>query len=101
MADETSTTTTAEPKPTKRKLRTTRTGTVVSDKGDKTIVVVMDYNVKHPKYGKFLRRSVKAHVHDPSNEAKVGDQVELMKCRPVSKTKAWRLVRIVSKGVGG
>ncbi len=99
MADETNTTATTSATSSKRKQRTTRTGTVASDKGDKTIVVVMDYNVKHPKYGKFIRRSVKAHAHDPKNEARVGDKVELMKCRNISKTKAWRLVRIVSKGV--
>jgi small subunit ribosomal protein S17 len=72
-----------------------RLGVVVSDKGDKTIRVRYDFMVKHDKYGKFFRRSSKLAAHDEKNEAHVGDLVELMACRPISKTKTWRLVRVV------
>lgn len=73
----------------------TRVGTVVSDKGDKTITVRFDFLVKHPKYGKYYRRSGKLRTHDEKNEAKIGDLVEVASCRPYSKTKSWRLTRIV------
>ena len=79
----------------KRKPRTVRVGVVESDKRDKTIRVVMAYTLKHPKYGKYMRRRTKLHVHDETNEAKVGDTVEIMECRPYSKTKRWRLTRVV------
>ncbi|MHC5110135.1 MAG: 30S ribosomal protein S17 [Planctomycetota bacterium] len=76
--------------------RATRTGTVVSDRGDKTIKVVFAFTKKHRKYHKFIRRSTTLHVHDEKNEAKVGDIVEVMSCRRISKTKAWRLTKVVS-----
>lgn len=79
----------------KRKARTVRVGVVESDNRDKTIKVVMAYTLKHPKYGKYMRRRTKLHVHDETNEAKVGDTVEIMECRPYSKTKRWRLTRVV------
>jgi len=70
-------------------------GTVVSDKGDKTIRVRHDYLVKHPKYGKYYRRSTTLHAHDEKSEAKAGDVVEVMACRRLSKMKCWRLTRVV------
>ena len=78
-----------------RKARSVRTGFVKSATRDKTITVVMEYRVKHPKYGKYIRRRTKLHAHDEKNLAKPGDQVEIMECRPMSKTKHWRLVRVV------
>lgn len=76
--------------------RRLRSGVVVSDRCDKTIKVTNEWTRKHPKYGKILRRRTTLHVHDPQNQAKVGDIVEVMACRPVSKQKSWRLVRIVT-----
>ncbi|MCG3127054.1 MAG: hypothetical protein CHACPFDD_01911 [Phycisphaerae bacterium] len=84
-----------------RTTRTTRVGVVTSDKRDKTRRVAVRYQVQHPKYGKRLRREVVLHVHDEKNEARLGDTVEVAECRPVSKTKCWRLLRIVRKGAGG
>jgi small subunit ribosomal protein S17 len=81
-----------------REHRTMRLGRVISDKGDKTITVLCDYMVKHPKYGKFYRRSTKLRAHDERNEAKVGDVVEIFFCRRLSKTKCWRLTRILRAG---
>ncbi len=78
-----------------RNSRRTRQGVVASDKGDKTIKVVCQFQVKHPKYGKILKRRMVLHAHDEQNQAKEGDRVEVMSCRPISKTKAWRLVRII------
>ncbi len=78
-----------------RNKRDTRVGTVVSDKGDKTIRVRFDYTVKHPKYGKYYRRSTSLHAHDEKNEARAGDVVEVMSCRRLSKNKCWRLMRVV------
>jgi len=77
--------------------RVSRIGTVVSDKGDKTIRVRFDYTVRHPKYGKYYERSTTLHTHDEKNEARVGDKVEVMACRRVSKTKSWRLVRVLRR----
>ncbi len=74
-------------------------GVVVSDKRDKTIKVIVESIVKHPKYGKYIRRRTTLHVHDENNEAREGDIVEVMECRPISKTKHWRLVRIVERPV--
>ena len=79
----------------KRGNRASRTGTVVSDRGDKTIKVVYAFTKKHRKYHKFISRSTTLHVHDENNEAKVGDVVEVVSCRRISKTKSWRLKRIV------
>ena len=80
-----------------RNLRKTRVGKVVSDKMDKTIVVAIVDNVRHPKYGKIMKRTVKIHAHDEKNECKIGDTVEVMETRPLSKTIRWRLVQIIEK----
>lgn len=80
-----------------RNLRKTRTGHVVSNKMDKTIVVAIQDNVKHPKYKKVIKRTVKIHAHDENNECNEGDTVMVMETRPLSKTKRWRLVKIVNK----
>ncbi len=80
-----------------RNLRKTRVGTVVSDKMDKTIVVAIVDNVKHPMYGKVMKRTLKVHAHDENNECGIGDRVTIMETRPLSKTKRWRLVNIVEK----
>ena len=70
---------------------------VISKSGDKSIVCQVDYKVKHPRYGKYIRRRPKLGVHDPSNLAGVGDKVEILECRPISKTKNWRLVNVFEK----
>ena len=75
----------------------TLSGVVVSDKMDKTIVVKSERKVRHPIYGKYIRRSTKYHVHDENNECKIGDTVMIKECRPFSKTKSWMLVQVVSK----
>ena len=80
-----------------RNLRKTRVGVVVSDKMDKTIVVAIEDHVKHPIYGKIIKRTAKIYAHDAANEAGIGDKVELMETRPLSKTKRWRLVSIIEK----
>ena len=80
-----------------RNLRKTRTGVVVSDKMDKTIVVAAKFKEKHPIYGKFVQKTKKYHVHDEKNEAQVGDTVQIMETRPLSKTKRWRVVEIVER----
>lgn len=74
-------------------------GRVVSDKMDKTVTVLVERRVKHPIYGKFIRRSTKVHAHDETNECGVGDLVQVEQCRPLSKTKTWRLVKVVEKAV--
>ena len=76
----------------------TKTGVVESDKRNKTRKVVVRFMVKHPKYGKFVRRRTVFHVHDEGNESRTGDLVEIAPTRPVSKTKSWRLVRVVERG---
>ena len=80
-----------------RTLRKTRVGMVVSSKMDKTIVVAIADNVKHPKYGKVIKHTVKIHAHDENNECGVGDKVEVMETRPLSKTKRWRVTEIIEK----
>lgn len=80
-----------------RALRKTRVGIVVSDKMDKTIVVAIKDHVKHPTYGKIIKRTTKIHAHDENNECGIGDTVELMETRPLSKTKRWRLVQVIEK----
>ena len=80
-----------------RALLRTIEGVVASDKGDKTIKVVVNYQTKHPKYGKYLKRRTVLHAHDERNEAREGDTVEIAECRPLSKTKYHRLLRIVQK----
>jgi len=77
--------------------RDRRTGTVVSDKGDKTIRVRFEYSVKHSKYAKYYKRSTTLHTHDEKNEAKRGDIVEVVSCRRMSKTKCWRLLRVIER----
>ena len=81
----------------KRNLRKTRTGIVVSDKMDKTIVVAIRERVKHPLYGKIVNRTKKFKVHAENNECGIGDKVRVMETRPLSKDKHWRLVEIVEK----
>jgi len=76
-----------------------RNAVVVSKSGDKSIVCQIDYKVKHPRYGKYMSRRTKLGVHDPANQAGVGDLVEITECRPISKTKNWRLVKVLSKAV--
>ena len=80
-----------------RNLRKTRVGKVVSDKMDKTIVIAAKFKEKHPIYGKFVQKTKKYHAHDENNEANLGDTVQIMETRPLSKTKRWRLVQIVEK----
>ena len=80
-----------------RNLRKTRVGIVVSDKMDKTVVIAIEDHVKHPTYGKIIKRTVKIHAHDEKNECGIGDRVEVMETRPLSKTKRWRLVQIIEK----
>jgi len=72
-------------------------GRVISDKMDKTITVLVERQVQHPIYGKFIRRSTTVHAHDENNECRAGDMVVVEQCRPLSKTKTWRLVRVVER----
>ena len=80
-----------------RNLRKTRVGKVVSDKMDKTIVVAIEDNVRHPLYKKIVKRTIKLMAHDEENTCKVGDRVEIMETRPLSKDKRWRLVNIIER----
>ena len=80
-----------------RNLRKTRTGKVVSDKMDKTITVAIEDHVKHPLYGKIVKRTYKLKAHDENNECGIGDTVKVMETRPLSKDKRWRVVEIVEK----
>ncbi len=80
-----------------RNLRKTKTGVVSSNKMDKTITVKVERKVKHPLYGKFLKKTTSFHAHDEKNECSIGDTVKIMESRPLSKTKRWRLVEIVEK----
>ena len=82
---------------TERNLRKTRVGLVVSNKMDKTIVVAIQDNVKHPIYGKIIKRTLKVHAHDENSICGEGDKVEIMETRPLSKTKRWRVVEIIEK----
>ena len=79
------------------KVLRTATGKVVSDKMDKTVTVLVERQVKHPMYGKYLRRSTKIKVHDEENTCKAGDLVSIAECRPISKNKSWRLVEVVER----
>jgi small subunit ribosomal protein S17 len=81
-----------------RKLKTL-TGVVVSNSGDKSVKVAIDFKVRHPKYGKYVKRRTKLGVHDEHNQGGVGDVVEIAECRPRSKTKSWRLVKIIERAV--
>ena len=78
-------------------MRKTRTGIVTSDKMDKTITVAVERKVKHPIYGKFVKKTTKFHAHDEKGECTIGDVVKIMETRPLSKTKRWRLVEVVEK----
>lgn len=80
------------------KIGRTLTGRVTSNKGDKTITVMIERRVRHPLYKKYVRKSSKVHAHDEANACREGDVVTICQCRPVSKTKAWRLVEIVTRG---
>ncbi len=91
------TTTNAKP----RARRATRFGVVHSDKRDQTIGVTIEFRVRHEKYGKIMQRRRKLHAHDEKNEARVGDEVEVVSCRPISKTKCWRLLRVIRKAPEG
>jgi len=75
----------------------TKTGRVVSNKMNQTITVLVERKVKHPLYGKYIRRSTKLHVHDESNQCNEGDLVSIAECRPISKTKSWNLVEVLEK----
>ena len=86
-----------ETKSAERNLRKTRTGVVRSNKMDKTITVAVERKVKHPIYGKFVKKTTKFHAHDEKNECSIGDKVTIMETRPLSKTKRWRLVEVVEK----
>ena len=83
-----------------RNVRKTRTGVVVSDAMDKTLVVSVERRITHPVYGKIMRRSKKYYAHDENNEAKKGDKVSIEETRPLSKTKRWRLVEVLSRANG-
>ena len=80
-----------------RNLRKTKLGVVSSNKMDKTITVKVERKVKHPLYGKFLKKTTSFHAHDEKNECNIGDTVKIMESRPLSKTKRWRLVEVVEK----
>jgi small subunit ribosomal protein S17 len=80
-----------------RNLRKTKLGVVSSNRMDKTITVNVERKVKHPLYGKFVKKSTKFHAHDEKNECSIGDLVKIMESRPLSKTKRWRLVEVVEK----
>lgn len=80
-----------------RNLRKTRVGTVVSNKMDKTIVVAIKDNVRHPLYKKIVKRTIKLKAHDEQNTCKIGDKVEIMETRPLSKDKRWRLVNVIER----
>src|SRR5690606_14289045 len=97
MSEQSSTAQAAETAPEVRNERKTRRGYVVSDKMDKTIVVAVEDRVKHPLYGKVMRRTSKVKAHDEQNTAGIGDLVLIMETRPLSATKRWRLVEILEK----
>ena len=80
-----------------RNLRKTRTGKVISDKMDKTVVVAIENHVRHPLYGKIVKKTYKLKAHDENNECRIGDTIKVMETRPLSKDKRWRLVEIVEK----
>ena len=80
-----------------RALRKTRTGKVISDKMDKTVVVAVETSYKHPLYGKIMRRTFKLKAHDENNECGIGDTVRVMETRPISKDKRWRVTEIIEK----
>ena len=79
-----------------KKIRTLQ-GRVISDRMDKTAVVLLERQIKHPLYEKYIRRSTKLHVHDENNECGLGDEVSIQECRPISKNKSWKLVEVVKR----
>lgn len=81
----------------KRNLRKERIGVVTSNKMEKSVVVAVERKVKHPKYGKFVKKTTKFVAHDEKNESGIGDTVKIMETRPLSKTKNWRLVEIIER----
>lgn len=81
------------------KIRKTRRAVVVSKSGDKSIKVQINYKIKHPVYGKYVKRRTNLGVHDETNQAGVGDVVDITECRPMSKTKSWRLIKVVEKAI--
>jgi small subunit ribosomal protein S17 len=83
----------------KRKQKRTIRGEVVSRSGDKSIRIVLNYKIKHPVYGKYINKRTTFGVHDEKNEAQVGDIIEVVECRPMSKTKSWRLFKVVQKAI--
>jgi small subunit ribosomal protein S17 len=93
MAETTTENTTTE----ERNLRKTRIGVVTSNKMNKTITVMVERRIMHPKYGKFLKKSSSFHAHDEKNECTIGDTVKIAETRPLSKTKRWRLVQVIEK----
>ncbi|MCH8057290.1 MAG: 30S ribosomal protein S17 [Proteobacteria bacterium] len=78
-------------------VKRTKVGRVVSDKADKTVTVMLERQVKHPLYGKYIKRSTKVHAHDEDNRCGQGDLVKIAECRPISKTKSWRVVEIMER----
>ena len=80
-------------------VKRTRTGRVTSNKADKTVTVMLERQVKHPLYGKYIKRTTKVHAHDKDNSCTEGDLVRISECRPLSKTKSWRVVEIVERAV--
>ena len=78
-------------------LRKVRVGMVVSDKMNKTVVIAIEDNVKHPVYGKIIKHTLKVHAHDENNVCGIGDKVKIMETRPLSKTKRWRVVEVIEK----
>jgi small subunit ribosomal protein S17 len=86
-----------ETKTTEDKAKRTLVGRVVSDKMDKTVSVAIERLIKHPAYGKYIRRTSKVMAHDENNECKAGDRVSISECRPVSKNKAWTVVNVVER----
>ncbi len=81
------------------KIIRTLQGKVISDKMDKSVTVLLERQVKHPLYKKYIRRSTKLHVHDEKNECSIGDMIAIRECRPISKTKSWTLVEVIERGV--
>ena len=78
-------------------VRRTKRGRVVSNKMDKTVTVLLERQLKHPMYGKYLTRSSKVHAHDEANDCRMGDMVDITECRPISKNKNWRVVNVVER----
>jgi small subunit ribosomal protein S17 len=75
----------------------TQVGLVISDKADKTVTVLLERQVKHALYGKYIKRSTKVHAHDETNDCGAGDKVRIMECRPISKAKSWRVVEVLER----